>query len=340
MGTSRILTVGVVAGSVLVASVFAAAPASAAALPSGQRITVIDTYSAQFHDASPVDAALTAVGTGVPVRNTSILGVDVKDDGVGYAVGTQVNTILIPNGLIFPANAATGTLGEGVYVDVLLDGADEPFSAQQCTAIDYTGAAPWVSCSNFYDQELGPDMAESYIGPIDPVTGVLYPEFVFGAGSEAPQEIILAIALDPITGLLWFFTYDYDLTQGWAYTWDAEEGIDAQGDLGGIITGADFDRDGVLWITTDEIEPESLDAYSALAILNLDDGDLDFLEMFTVGAAPVDSSLEPITVWGAPALAATGVTNAVPLAAGAAGILLLGALLAAGVTMRRRLIAE
>ena len=64
-----------------------AAPASAASLPNGQRISVVDNETWQFSDASPVDGALTPYGVpGLIPFAEYIEGVDVNDDGQGYAV--------------------------------------------------------------------------------------------------------------------------------------------------------------------------------------------------------------------------------------------------------------
>ena len=88
MFKSRVLSSALVVVAVAAASVFAAAPASAATLPDGQRITIIDSIAWQFYEASPADASLTAVGTGVP-DELYLTGVDVDDDGHGFAMATD-----------------------------------------------------------------------------------------------------------------------------------------------------------------------------------------------------------------------------------------------------------
>ena len=69
MKSSRMLTGALVVGSVAVASMFAAAPASAATLPLGQKITVVDKYDLQYYNVNPADAVATPVGTGTSTDN-------------------------------------------------------------------------------------------------------------------------------------------------------------------------------------------------------------------------------------------------------------------------------
>jgi len=344
---SRALPAAVVATGFAVAPRFAAVPASAATLPAGQRITVVDAYGWQFYDASPVDAALTPVGEpGLLPFAESVEGVDVDDDGHGYAVTTTWETdqgdppddctenderpecdppilLLYPIGAtLYVADAAAGTLSGGIPVTILTDDTGPEFTpADSCFALDYTAGVLLLAC-NIYG-----DGSTAYIGSVDPDTGRLYPDTVL------PPEYFVefdAIAVSPIDGTIWGFagneygtiTLDDELPQYVGYTDFA-------------VGGADFDRDGVLWATAYRggiearaIEPGEL----GLVIIDLDTGEVPF------DAAWPDQQIliKPLTVWGKPALPATGPAGAAPIAVGAAALLMLGTLLAAGALLRRR----
>src|ERR1044071_2680318 len=87
MNSSRVLTGALIVGAVAVASMFAAAPASAATLPTGQKITVIDQWTDQFYNVNPANAESAPFGTAVALA-PEIEAVDVDDAGLGYAIGT------------------------------------------------------------------------------------------------------------------------------------------------------------------------------------------------------------------------------------------------------------
>jgi hypothetical protein len=107
------------------------------------------------------------------------------------------------------------------------------------------------------------------------------------------------------------------------------------------VLGADFDRGGQLWLSVDQFVIPALLAN----VSQLDLATFDFATNEVVVVAPF-SSADPyeidypasITVWGV--LAATGATVPIAPAVAAAGILLLGALLAAGTLVLRRRSAD
>jgi hypothetical protein len=337
MFKSRVLTGALVAGSVGVASLFAAAPASAATLPDGQKITVVDSFDQQFYYASPADASLTAVG-GPNNIEVYLQGIDVDDDGAGYAVGTDYSEGP-QGGYVYAANAATGVMGLGIQVtvnfgDVLPD-------VDGCTAIDYSGGVILASCFIlFQDGEVGPLYPVNYIGVLDPVTGVLQPDLEFPAQEDFADDVTVnAIASDPVGGGLWVFTTEYpDGVVYGAYEYTVDLGFDYAGDTLSEIFGADFDRGGQLWLTTEFTDGggEFPPSYPALATINLTSGSYPFAEFMTIDALPVESQIEPVTVWGKLTLPATGPADSAGIALGAAGFLLLGAFLAAVTVLRRR----
>ncbi len=87
MKKPRLLAGAIVTGAVAITSLFAAAPASAATLPLGAKISVVNWYDAQYYEASPVDAAITPVGTPTWLgAYENVEAIDVDDDGKGYAL--------------------------------------------------------------------------------------------------------------------------------------------------------------------------------------------------------------------------------------------------------------
>src|SRR4051812_47924639 len=140
---------------VAVASVFAAAPASAATLPAGQKITVIDSWDDQFYTVNPADALASPTGTPAPIDQV-VTGVDVDDNGSGYAVATQTYSgggaiveVYLPfsraldgyvdGGYVYRADANTGKLTDGKPVLIAADSPEDHDEwADECSAIDYS----------------------------------------------------------------------------------------------------------------------------------------------------------------------------------------------------------
>lgn len=331
MSASRVLTSAIAVGAVAALSVFAAAPASAASLPAGQVITVIDSAGWQNFQANPADASLTPVGEQIPFESDYITAVDVDDTGIGYAVADYSEG----GGYLYDADANTGTLSNDRQIEFFFgDVTDE---TDGCSSIDYTGGVIYAAC--YLDAE---NFEATYIGPVDPETGYLTPVIEL-AGEDFID--ITAIAVDPISGVLYGFSYDFSevLTVS-AYTLSEDEGATFVTNLDSPVFGADFDRDGQLWVTTWVFEGSSEfpDIMPVLATVDLTTGANPFFEKFTLEGVDYEDDIEPITVWGAapaeapPVLAATGSTIAPSVAVIAAGVLLFGALLAAGTMVARR----
>jgi hypothetical protein len=333
---SRALTGALIVGAVAVASLFAASPASAATLPAGQKITVLNQFDDQFYTASPVDASLTAVGIPDTIAGC-VEGVDVDDNGLGYAIASDVPFFSFESGCngdegalpaaVFPADANTGLLGAGVQVtlDLGLDGLRD---ADNCSAIDYTDGVVTAACMIIVSEEF----AVTFVGTLDPATGLMQPDFAFDGG-ELPFLYVTAIATDPITGELYLFTVEAVPEGGFffgIYTIDEVNGLDPITETRAPVWGADFDRGGQLWVSTQDGGP-------ALATVALADGDFSFFEFYTLGGAEYQSWIEPLMVWGLPpTLPATGPANSTVLGVGAAVFLLVGAILAAATIARRR----
>lgn len=350
MFASRALTSAIVVGAVAIGSVFAAAPANAATLPSGQQITVVDYFEWQFSEANPETAALTPVGTGSPIVNENVTAVDVNDDGIGYAFTTAYEEILpeecdfeldpdcvpdffstfVPEGAyLFTADANTGTLGANLPVTIVTGPADEPIlaDADECLALDYSDGVLLGAC-NIYGED-----DSAWIGTIDPATAILTPSVLLFAESFIQFQ---AIALDPIDGALWGFEAD---TTAWVIDLGGSEPV-SPGNTEMAVYAADFDRDGQIWVSayraplppSAEIGPNQ----NGLATLDLVTGNFTFDAVWSDPAARVDA----LTVWGKEVLAETGVTQNPAVAVGATAILLFGALMAAGAMAMRRRSAE
>lgn len=333
MFASRALTGAIAIGAAAAMSIAIAAPASAATLPAGQVITVIDSFGWQNYQAAPDTAALTPVGNQEDNVSDFITGVDVDQDGYGYAVAAYSEG----GGYLYKADANAGTLADD-EVEIDLNFGDVEVDADSCSAIDYTDGVIYAAC--YLDAE---DFEATYVGTVDPTTGLLTP-VVELAGEDYLN--ITSIAVDPITGQLYGFSTEFGIeTVSAIWILSEDDGASFVSELDRPAYGADFDRDGQLWVTTNVFEGSSEfpDIYSALATVSLTDGSNPFLEKFTTDGVEYEDPIQPITVWGTvaaeeapPVLAATGSTMAPAAAVIAAGVLLFGALLAAGTAIARR----
>lgn len=328
MPKSRLLIGALTAATFGVASLFAAAPAYAASLPSGQKITVIDYVEdyAQFYDASPADATLAEVGTGQDLSEDGLAAIDVNDDGIGFALGNyssdgQVSTL-------YAADAGTGVLSSPLQI--MLDFLDVQVEAQYCSALDYSGGVLMAICYDEIDEQ---DIA--YWGILDPTAAPgeawLTPLYQFDG-----QEYLFfdSMAVDPISGLVYAVAYG---DGAGLFTLSEDAGATFVAPVDGDVHGFDFDRGGQAWVTTSVILPEEQGTASALATLNLADGSFPFLEVMTIGGETFgEPFIQPITVWGHEALPATGPANPVVPITAAAIALLAGAILAGVTVLRRR----
>jgi hypothetical protein len=338
---SRAVVGALIVGAVAVASMFAASPAAAAVLPSGQRITVIDNQDNQYFVADPATAGLTEVGNGgVNDEYAYVEGVDVDDAGLGYAVGTYYNSGPI-GGFVQTADANTGTVGAEVAV-YFPDGGGGVIYPDACSGVDYTAGVVLIACSS--DDEGDDDT--TYVGEVDPATGELSLTYVLSNVNDEYSAYlpVLSLALNPLTGDLYFgsaYLFGEGQTAFTLYRFTAA-GVVYVNDTEGPLVGLDFDRGGQLWTTTYLQFGESDEAGPALATVDLVTAEFPFAEYYTWSdEEELFLDFTSITVWGPPALAATGATVS-PLApaVAAAGILLLGSLLAAGTLVLRRRTAD
>lgn len=326
MRKSRVLTGAVIAGSFTVASLFAAAPASAATLPDGQQITVVDDFSWKFYFANPDTAALTGVGSGAAhAEFEDVTAIDVDNEGHGWALTTVHDSEEGGSGAyLWAADATAGTLTGGTKISVTYN--QVSYTADACTAIDYSGGVVLAICYDFDDDGEG-DYA--FIGVMNTVSAVLDAKTTL---IDTSFIFFSSMAVDPTDGTIYGFTFDdihgvriaiLNLTDDFPLLQLAQMTLPA--------FGADFDSSGQLWISGGVPGPRIIaPGDNGLATLDLETS----TNPFSAGFAPqIDA--EALTVWGE-ALPATGPGDSTTVAAGAVVFLLLGAILAVGATARRR----
>ena len=328
MRASRAL--GILAGTtaVALATLFVASPASAATIAPGQKISVIDRYQEQspangpFYTVNPADALATRVGTPSGAETT---GVDVNDDGLGYAIGfsdfgsgTSVTTL-------WKADANTGTLTEAK--PLMYGFADYP---QACLGIDLnpvTGEL-LVSCYHVGPDDVG---GVSTINTVNTATGALTP-IVSLSGNQFSR--FFALALNPVTGVLWAFGVD---TISASYTIDRDLATSSfVAELDEAVYGADFDRNGQLFVASERYDGTEF-TFPALGVLDPNTGAFSFLEwMVDTATDTALISVGALTVWGR--LAATGApaSELLPVGLGSALLLLAGAAFVATARVGRR----
>lgn len=259
-------------------AVFAAVPASAAELPEGASISIVDWESGVVYDVNAANAEVTSIGTATGIEY--VTGIDVNDDGIGFAVTGPYGDDDPPSEL-YAANTVDGTL---TYIATITVAGDEYESVHQCASLDlaadgtlYTGClADWG------------DGTDAVIGTLDPLTGVLTVLDYYAS----PDGLLYALASHPTTGLL----YGFSETTAFAYDHDDESfGVDIlTEDLGSWIYGADFDANGVLWVTSWDEEVD----YDILATLGLDVWVVDAVGQYQPTDETEFSVTEAITVWG------------------------------------------
>lgn len=341
MRTSRVLTGTLTVGAFTIAAIFAASPASAATLPDGQQITLIDYYesNAQFLDANPADAALTAIAEPEPFDFAELSAVDVDDDGLGFALANFDGDPGVAS--LYTADANTGTLTSPRQV--MLNFGDVQVEAEFCTTLDYTAGVLMGICGDEFE---GVEIA--YWGVINPAAATgeawLSPLYQFDGPEYQPFE---SMAVDPTTGI----AYAIASPDGSGlFALSEDEGATLVAELEKPAFGFDFDRDGQAWVTTytDVLEGEFLVSRPALATLDLVDGSNPFIEAMNIdGDLLGEPWIQPITVWGSAgqvpvpgvepkALAATGAEAPILPFVGGAALLLAGAILAATTVLRRR----
>ncbi len=323
MRASRIL--GVLAGTtaIALATLTVAAPASAAKLPLGQKATIVENYGevspGQFYDVN------TDTGASAPIGSPSefaLEGIEVADDGIGAAIGfATFGEDDSPTPAIFPANANTGTLG--APVQILFNG-DVPLDL--CEGIDLVNGTFLISCV-FND-----DVVSSYVGQVNVTTGEFIP-FITLDGEDYLQ--FQAIANDVVTAQLWGFALVGGATI--AFQIDLENDIVTEfGEFDEPVFGADFDRDGKLWVSTlTQLTDPEIDL-PAIALADPFMGTQTDVRPYVDIATDTSLVVIPnLTIWGA--LAATGSTPApsrCPSRLGSALLLLAGAAFIATVADR------
>ena len=148
---------GLIAGTaIVIASMFGAAPASAATLPAGQQINTVEVFSAQMFKVSPTDASRTTVGAGTGVQR--VVGMDVDDSGKGWAIQNNVPDDGADSCVLFKADAVAGTLLDGLTLSI---GDDDNLV---CGGLDLTGGV--LRIVTFTDFDSGNPTV--HFGTVDP----------------------------------------------------------------------------------------------------------------------------------------------------------------------------
>jgi hypothetical protein len=189
---------------------------------------------------------------------------------------------------------------------------------RECTAIDLATTGTVTAICSTGD---GEDGFIQYVGTLDPTTG-LFTE----VAELSNLHYFTALASNPVDGVLYAFSVTQGPGQAWVVDVEAETVTNLGIDLSHFAFGADFDRDGQLWITTEVgiTQGDSTFYYPALATLSLGSGEAAVVGLYTAPEGVVEAP-EAITVWGT-ALAATGSgVDAAPIAIGALLLLLAGA---------------
>lgn len=320
MRTLRPVPVLAGASAIALASLLVASPASAATLPSGQKITIVEQLRAdvgpqasRVYNVDPGTALSTAIGA--VQAQSNVLGIDVNDSGHGYATAYFFDgEDEFPSPLLVVADANTGALSAAVPIvatdDTLLN---------LCPAIDLQpNGEIIIACIDTRDGVLG-----GYIGTVTP-EGAFTP--FLRNGENVPVWDFEALATNPLTGELFAFTVAGG--NGWVIPVNREAGtLGTAVPLTSQVFGADFDREGQLFVSSEE---------ETLATVNTTTGavsDVDTFHDEVNDIAPVDA----LTVWGTPALAATGAAvDVLPIGLGSALLLLAGAAFIATARLNRR----
>jgi hypothetical protein len=322
-------TLGIIAGisAIGLATLFVAAPASAATLPAGQKITVaqgdfveVGPDAVQLLNANPADASLTVVG---PPTGATAINIDVNDDGLGYGTGSQlVGDDDYPTPVLFKVDANTGVISDPVFIVPT----DEELVINVCNGIALLpNGEILVACIDLRDGILN-----SVIGVVTPAGA--FTAFYNSDANDDDEQNFSALAYNAVSGELWAFAFPDGPA---AFLVDR-----AAGELGDPVYlelpvyGADFDRGGQLWATTDETGEGPVP--SILATLDLALGDVIPVNPFTLGGVE-QFEVAGITIWGK--LAATGSTNGAetaPVAIGSALLLLAGAAFIATARLSRK----
>lgn len=313
MRVSRPLSIVAGVSAIALATLVVASPASAATLPDGQKITIVDLIQAQVgptgsqsYLVSPTDGASTAVGS---VQAPDFVGAaDVNDEGLGYVTITAYTDEDVPFPVLAAYNANTGEYSSPVPITT--NDVDLPLS--WCNGLDLQPNGEIIAACVF-----APDGTfDSYIGVVAP--DGLFTPFITDNVNNVPNLTYEALAYNAVNGELWAFASNDGTV---AYLVDRANGtLGLPLFLDEAVLGADFDRDGQLFGSAIDTDAEAW----ALATIDLSDGDVTFVGPFTSASGQL-SPVFALTVWGAkPGLAATGV-EVLPIGLGSALLLLAGA---------------
>jgi len=329
MRTSRSL--GLIAGTaaIVFATLTVAAPASAATLPPGQKITIVEVENiptpgeGQFFTVNPANAASTPVGTG---SGEFLTGLEVNDDGIGFAIGTfdhEGEIGFVPT--LWDADANTGTISNAKPLHFAPG--DYPDS---CEGIDLnpTTGELLIACEQYEVPELG---SVSTVSSVDKTTGLLTAVVLLNGEDFQPFD---ALAYNAVTGVLWGFG-QVELYSSFIID-RTEQSATPEATMDYPVYGADFDRNGQLFLAS-ELENENDADEPSLAVT--DPASDDFTSNETFVDTSDDTTLifvAALTVWGK--LAATGSTpgEVAPIAIGSALLLLAGAAFIATSRVSRR----
>lgn len=320
----RTRALSIVAGiaAISFASLLVASPAAAdpATLPEGQKITIVEQIEgspggSRMWTVSPENAL--ATDNKLVQSPIDIEAIDVDDDGFGYATEIRFDGETIRTTWLWKADANTGVLSDPVQI---MDG-DAPLS--ECRGLDYSGGVITLACTS---NSFNGDVQNGFLGTVTP-GGAMTIFFDSQTEEDVPLPFT-AIAANPTNGQLWVFTDD----EGWpvdrsADPWSLgtvvpfENGSDR-------VDGADFDRDGQLFVVA---------ASEGSRLYTLDPTTADFNFIGEIGSN--ENAVTPvhaITVWGKKALPATGPAEIVPIGLGTALLLLAGAAFIATGRIQRR----
>lgn len=326
---SRVLASAAALAAVSLATVLVASPASAATLPEGQRITVADDLFPSVWTADPVTADLTFVGDSVLGDDTEYeTGIDVGDDGLGYAVTTMRVQEGHSNSYLYRFDANTGAVSGRDQISI----PEHQSLALGCTSLDL---APDGTLYTVCYESNGDDPYTTVFGTLDPTNANLTPLATF-----IESEVgFTALATNPVTGVLYGFDWDTASEIGDATIWNpVTETFGKAGEIEKPVWAADFDRNGQLFVSTFLNDALDVD-YAELDTLDPADGTFTVADYYEFDDSPLEDQRLPLTVWGAaPALAATGATpwDALPLGLGAALLLLAGGAFVATQRLQRR----
>ena len=265
----------------------------AVAAPDGQHITVIhavpesDTAAvSQFFEVAEADAIGTPIGA--PTLERHLIAIDVDAAGHGYALGTGSATELKLQ-LLFRADAGAGTVSDPIHLIF-------PVGVGQCFDLDLLVDGRLLATCEGLDAQSVPTASVVFI---DPASGLLTPIHTEPVGDGGPHY--RGIATNPATGWTWVF-----------------------GELDGAAFGFRLELDGFVWpVVPFDILPLAADfaeigpkgppqLWAILAFVRREfaavdpsTGTIRSVAAFDFDATEADD-VTALSVWGAPALAATG----------------------------------